>query len=80
VNRNFYTAAASILLLTGASALAQTSTWKLDTNHTQIDFQIRRVPVSTVRGSFGGITGTVVWDDKDPSKYSGYSNILDLDQ
>jgi polyisoprenoid-binding protein YceI len=70
VNRNFYTAAASILLLTGVSALAQTSTWKLDTNHTQIDFQIRRVPVSNVRGSFGGITGTVIWDDKDLSKDS----------
>ncbi len=70
MNRNFFTAVASILLLAESSALAQTSTWKLDTNHTQVDFQIRRVPVSTVRGSFGGITGTVIWDEKDPSKCS----------
>jgi polyisoprenoid-binding protein YceI len=61
---------ASLFLLTGSGALAQTSTWKLDTNHTQVDFQIRRVPVSTVRGSFGGITGTVIWNEKDPSKCS----------
>jgi polyisoprenoid-binding protein YceI len=26
--------------------------------------------VSTVRGSLSGVTGTVVWDDKDPSKSS----------
>ena len=26
--------------------------------------------VSTVRGSISGVTGTIVWDDKDPSKSS----------
>lgn len=70
MNRNLMTIAASLLLFGGASALAQTSTWKLDTNHTQVDFQIRRVPVSTVRGSFGRITGMVDWDEKDLSKCS----------
>ena len=66
MSRNLSTLAASILLLSGVNALAQTSTWKLDTNHTQVDFQIRRVPVSTVRGSFGKITGTVNWDREGP--------------
>jgi len=70
MNRTISTAFISILMLIGSSALAQTSTWKLDTNHTQVDFQIRRVPVNTVRGSFNGITGTVTWDEKDPSKCS----------
>jgi polyisoprenoid-binding protein YceI len=68
MNRCLFTASLSALLLTGASALAQTSTWTLDTNHTQVDFQIRRVPVSNLRGSFSGITGTVDWDEKDPCK------------
>lgn len=70
MNLKFFPAIVSLLLFSSASVLAQTSTWKLDTNHTQVDFQIRRVPVSTVRGSFGGITGTVIWDEKDPSKCS----------
>jgi polyisoprenoid-binding protein YceI len=70
MNRCLFTASLSALLLTGASALAQTSTWTIDTNHTQVDFQIRRVPVSNVRGSFSGITGTVNWDEKNPSKSS----------
>jgi polyisoprenoid-binding protein YceI len=70
MNRTYFPIVVTFLLFSGGSALAQTSSWKLDTNHTQVDFQIRRVPVSTVRGSFGGITGTVVWDEKDPSKCS----------
>ena len=57
-------------LLTSGSAFAQTSTWTIDTKHTQIDFQIRRVPVSNVRGSFSRITGTVTWDEKNPAKSS----------
>jgi polyisoprenoid-binding protein YceI len=70
MNLSLLTTTASTLALAGISALGQTSTWTLDKNHTQVDFQIRRVPVSNVRGSFGGITGTVTWDDKEPSKCS----------
>ncbi len=70
MTRRFLTAALFALLFTGSSALAQTSTWAIDTNHTQIDFQIRRVPVSNVRGSFSRITGTVNWDERNPSKSS----------
>jgi polyisoprenoid-binding protein YceI len=68
MNCCLFTIAVSMLLLGRASALAQASARALDKNHTQVDFQIRRVPVSNVRGSFGGITGTLIWDDKDPSK------------
>jgi polyisoprenoid-binding protein YceI len=70
MNRRTFTAALSALLLTGASAFAQSSTWTIDKNHTQANFQIRHMGVSNVRGSLSGITGTVVWDDKDPSKSS----------
>jgi len=69
MNRRLFTAALSALLLTGASALAQSS-WTIDTNHSQVNFQIRHLGVSTVRGSLSGVTGTVVWDEKDPSKSS----------
>jgi polyisoprenoid-binding protein YceI len=64
----FMTAALSALLLTGASALAQNSEWAIDTNHSQINFQVRHMGVSTVRGSISGVSGTVVWDEKDPGK------------
>lgn len=55
------------LMLACVCACAQTSTWTLDKNQTQASFQVRRVPVSYVRGSFSGITGTVIWDADKPS-------------
>jgi polyisoprenoid-binding protein YceI len=70
MNRRIFTAALSALLFTGVSAFAQSSTWTIDTNHAQTDFKIRHMGVSTVRGSIAGITGTVVWDEKDLSKSS----------
>ena len=70
MNRRIFTAALSALLLTGVSAFAQNSTWTIDKNHAQTNFQIRHMGVSTVRGSISGITGTIVWNDKDPSKSS----------
>jgi polyisoprenoid-binding protein YceI len=70
MNRRLFTATLSALLLSGVSAFAQSSSWTIDPNHTQVNFQIRHLGVSNVRGSMSGITGTVVWDAKDPSKSS----------
>jgi polyisoprenoid-binding protein YceI len=71
MNRRLFTAALSAaLLFSGVTAFAQSSSWVIDTNHSQTNFQIRHAGVSTVRGSISGVTGTVVWDDKDPSKSS----------
>ena len=70
INRRMFTAALSVLLLSGVHAFAQSSTWTIDKNHSQTNFQIRHMGVSTVRGSISGVTGTIVWDEKDPSKSS----------
>jgi len=71
MNRRLFTAALSAaLILSGVTAFAQSASWAIDTNHSQVNFQIRHGGVSTVRGSISGVTGTVVWDDKDPSKSS----------
>lgn len=70
MNRRLFTAALSALILSGVSALAQSSSWTIDHNHTQVNFQVKHMGVSTVRGSISGITGTVVWDEKDPTKSS----------
>ena len=70
MNRRIVTAAFSALLLSGAAALAQPTTWTIDTNHAQTDFKIRHMGVSEVRGSISGVTGTIIWDEKNPSKSS----------
>jgi polyisoprenoid-binding protein YceI len=61
----FAFAAASVL---APHAQAQTSTWTIDTNHSQADFQVRHLAVSTVRGSISGAKGTVLLDEKDITK------------
>jgi polyisoprenoid-binding protein YceI len=70
MKRRLLTVALSALLLPGVSALAQSSSWTIDTNHTQVNFQVRHMGVSNVRGSLSGVSGTVVWDAKDASKSS----------
>ena len=70
MNRRIFTAGVLVLLVSGATALAQSSTWTIDKNHAQTNFQIRHMGVSTVRGSIAGITGTITWDQKDLSKSS----------
>jgi polyisoprenoid-binding protein YceI len=42
-----------------------TQTWQLDPAHTSIDFAVRHLMISTVRGRFGGISGTIGVDEND---------------
>lgn len=70
MNRRLFTALAVGVFFAGTAALAQSSAWTIDKNHAEANFQIRHAAVSTVRGSLSGITGTVVWDEKDLSKSS----------
>jgi polyisoprenoid-binding protein YceI len=51
-------------------ANAQTSTWKIDPVHSGIEFKIRHLGVSNVRGNFTHPTGFVHLDDKDITKSS----------
>jgi polyisoprenoid-binding protein YceI len=51
-------------------ASAATSTWQLDPAHSSAQFAVRHLAISTVRGAFSKVTGTVVFDDKDVSKSS----------
>ena len=58
---------AAALALT-ASAFAQATTWNIDPNHTAAQFSVRHMGISTVRGAFTKVTGTVTYDPKDLSK------------
>lgn len=52
----------------GGNARADGTTWEIDTAHSSAQFSIRHLMVSNVRGEFGKVTGTVVYDAKDPKK------------
>ena len=70
MNRRIFTSLVAGVLLSATAAFAQTSTWTIDKNHTEVNFQIRHAAVSTVRGSISNVTGAVIWDEKDLSKAS----------
>jgi polyisoprenoid-binding protein YceI len=61
------TALAAALSLPGAAA---TSTWQIDPNHSSAQFAVRHLAISTVRGAFTKVSGTVQFDDRDISKSS----------
>jgi polyisoprenoid-binding protein YceI len=63
----------SATVLAGALSLpaaAATSTWQIDPNHSAAQFAVRHLAISTVRGEFTKVSGTVQLDDKDIAKSS----------
>jgi len=53
-----------------ATAVAQAGTWQIDPKHTAAQFSVKHLGVSTVRGAFSKVTGSVTHDPADPSKDS----------
>ena len=49
---------------------AQTSTWKIDPVHSGIDFKLRHLGISNVRGTFSKPTGVIRMDAKDITQSS----------
>jgi polyisoprenoid-binding protein YceI len=56
-------------------ALAQSSTWKIDPNHSAAGFTVRHMGISNVHGRFGGVTGEITIDPADLSKSSVQATI-----
>src|SRR5207247_9745473 len=54
-----------IVVALGLPSLARAATWTLDPAHTSVQFSVRHLMVSTVRGAFGKVTGAVQVDEKD---------------
>jgi polyisoprenoid-binding protein YceI len=60
--------AAAVLALTAPLAMAQTSTWKNDPAHSEVDFTIKHLGISNVHGRFGHIDAVITYDEKDITK------------
>src|SRR5260370_1068021 len=58
------------LSLAGVNVQAQISTWAIDPAHSSAGFQIRHMGVSNVRGSLGGVKGTITLNETDITKSS----------
>jgi len=56
---------AAVLSLPAAAAPSQ---WVIDSHHSSAQFAVKHLMISTVRGEFHGVNGTVNWDDQDITK------------
>jgi polyisoprenoid-binding protein YceI len=64
-----FLAAASLAAVMAMPAVAAT-TWNLDPFHTNAQFFVKHLGISTVQGDFTKVTGTVMLDDQDVTKSS----------
>ncbi len=65
--KSFLLAAAIASVLVGAAS-AQVQAWNIDTAHTAAQFSVRHLGISTVRGAFTKVSGTVQYDAANPTK------------
>jgi polyisoprenoid-binding protein YceI len=64
------TLVATLVAILAVPSPAAVTTWQIDPAHTAAGFSVKHMMISTVRGQFKGVTGTVNWDDQDISKSS----------
>ena len=43
------------------------TTWTIDASHAEVGFSVRHLMISTVRGRFAGVNGTVTFDEAKPA-------------
>jgi polyisoprenoid-binding protein YceI len=65
-----------VAVLFSLTAAAQDKdTWTIDPNHTAAQFSVRHLGVSTVRGAFTKVSGTLQYDPANPGKTSIQASI-----
>lgn len=52
------------------SAPSQVQTWSIDPSHTLVEFSVRHMMVSTVKGRFPELSGSIAFDAQDPRRSS----------
>lgn len=62
--------AGAVLAVSAGAVSAQTTQWKIDPMHSEADFAIKHMAISTVHGTFHGLSGTINFDPADVTKSS----------
>ena len=62
--------AGAVLAVSAGAISAQTTQWKIDPMHSEADFAIKHMAISTVHGTFHGLSGTINFDPADVTKSS----------
>src|SRR3954451_6000464 len=56
------------VVMTAALSFGQAQQYQIDPVHSSATFKVKHMLVSTVVGRFSDISGTIAYDEKDPSK------------
>jgi polyisoprenoid-binding protein YceI len=59
--------AIAIAMLIALPALAHADTWQIDPAHTNVEFTVRHMMISNVKGQFQKTTGTITINGNDPA-------------
>jgi polyisoprenoid-binding protein YceI len=59
-----------IAALAAAAAFPAQEVWQIDASHSAAQFAVKHMMVTTVRGQFGAVKGTVRWDQAKPANSS----------
>ena len=59
--------ALALLALVAAAAPARAETWNIDPAHTTVEFSVRHMMISNVKGQFEKLSGTIAANGNDPN-------------
>src|SRR5260370_33451195 len=59
-----------VVAVWGSAGALPADEYKIDPVHSNVGFAVRHLAVSTVHGRFNDFSGSILFDDKDPSKSS----------
>ena len=65
MNRIMHILAAAVCLISSSAMAA--STWKIDPDHSNVQFKVRHMMITDVKGTFGKVNGVIRIDDSDMS-------------
>lgn len=68
LSRLFAVGTLSAAMVFPAGAPAAAAEWQIDSAHAAAQFAVKHMMISTVRGEFKGVTGTIHWDPQDITK------------
>ncbi|MGA8058318.1 MAG: YceI family protein [Candidatus Binataceae bacterium] len=57
----------ALILMIAAPLAASADTWQIDPAHTTVGFTVRHMTISSVRGQFDKVAGTITAKDNDPA-------------
>jgi polyisoprenoid-binding protein YceI len=61
---------AAVLMVGAGTMAAQAQDWMIDKSHSEADFSVKHMGISTVHGSFRGVSGTIRFEAGNPAAWN----------